>query len=143
MAIGNRNIKCYALKRIAGEKLRAYLTSLPAYGAKVNRPNKGIRAKDLYDLTRILGAYPLPEAAGFWTAVVEEFKVCCQSRYIDCSGINSFSEGLTVARDTYEKDPTIPKDVTFDSAWSALVKIIDFIDHSGLFPLVCPLPDDS
>ena len=63
-----------------GEKLRAYLSSLPAYRKKLDRPGEAIRAKDLYDITRILQREQLPGSTGFWKAALAEFRVCCESR---------------------------------------------------------------
>ena len=46
-------VSAYTLERIAGEKLRAFLSSLPKYLAKIGRRNDTVRVKDLYDLSRI------------------------------------------------------------------------------------------
>ena len=51
--VGGHHVRAYTLERIAGEKLRAFLSSLPAYRAKVKKPGKAVRAKDLYDVSRI------------------------------------------------------------------------------------------
>lgn len=73
----------YTLVRIAGEKLRAFLSSLPAYRAKVKKPGEAVRAKDLYDISRIRRVHGL-EQIEFWRRAGEEFHVACRYRYIDC-----------------------------------------------------------
>jgi hypothetical protein len=45
--VGRHRVVEYTLERIAGEKLRAFLSSLPAYRAKVRKPGEAVRAKDL------------------------------------------------------------------------------------------------
>src|SRR6266853_946918 len=58
--------RVYALHRIAGEKLRAYLTSLPAYRQKMQGGKRAFRVKDLNDIARILRARPASNL-DFWT----------------------------------------------------------------------------
>src|SRR5262249_38526643 len=48
--VGGHEVLGYTIERIAGEKLRAFLSSLPAYRAKVRKPGDAVRARDLYDL---------------------------------------------------------------------------------------------
>ena len=48
----------YSLERIAGEKLRAYLTSLPAYRKKMGGGLRKFRVKDLHDIARISTSPP-------------------------------------------------------------------------------------
>ncbi len=43
----------YTLERITGEKLRAFLSSLPAYRTKVAKPGEAVRVKDVFDIARI------------------------------------------------------------------------------------------
>jgi hypothetical protein len=59
VTIGENQAAAYSLERIAGEKLRAFLSSLPVYKAKVKKPGESVRAKDLYDLARILQVCPI------------------------------------------------------------------------------------
>lgn len=139
LAVGNGHITGYSLKRIAGEKLRAYLSSLPTYRTKLDKPGEAIRAKDLYDIARILRTKPLPASTDFWQAASAEFVVCCRSRFVDCLGIASFEEDLAVARETYDSDPTIPKDIPFGDALACVTAVVQFFDDQGLFPLHFPL----
>ncbi len=83
--------KVYALHRIAGEKLRAYLTSLPAYRPKMQGGDREFRVKDLHDNARILRALPVSDAR-FWNDAGHEFLLACQSRLVDCRGLESFME---------------------------------------------------
>ena len=77
--------RVYALHRIAGEKLRAYLTSLPAYRRKMQGGDREFRVKDLHDIARILRARPVSDAK-FWTEASHEFQLACESRLVDCRG---------------------------------------------------------
>jgi hypothetical protein len=61
LEVGGHRVHAYTLERIAGEKLRAFLSSLPAYRAKVKKPGEAVRAKDLYDVSRISGVYGLEQ----------------------------------------------------------------------------------
>ena len=58
LPLGHHRIQAYALHRIAGEKLRAFLTSLPAYRRKMGGGERVPRVKDLHDLARILAVKP-------------------------------------------------------------------------------------
>jgi hypothetical protein len=89
--------RVYALHRIAGEKLRAYLTSLPAYRRKMKGGDREFRVKDLHDLARIVRARP-PSDAEFWAQAGREFKLACESRLVDCQGLESFMEDWPLAR---------------------------------------------
>lgn len=84
MSVGDRTVQAYTLHRIAGEKLRALLQSLPEHRAKMRRPGGAVRAKDMYDLARILDVYPITDTP-FWRIVGEEFVEACRSRFVDCA----------------------------------------------------------
>lgn len=73
-----------------------------------------VRAKDLYDISRICHVRGL-EQVDFWQLAGEEFRVACRSRYIDCHGLTTFQEQWDVTRKTYSA-ATIPKDIPFDEA---------------------------
>jgi hypothetical protein len=133
-------IRAYSLERIAGEKARAFLSTLPAYRAKMKKPGEAVRVKDLYDLTRIIRAKPISET-GFWTIAGQEFQLACESRYVDCSGLDSFMEDWTVTSATFEASRVIPKDdCTFEEVEATIVAIVQFWLGIGLFPLSFPLP---
>ncbi len=80
MYVQGLSARVYALHRIAGEKLRAYLTSLPSYRQKMLGGEREFRVKDLHDIARILRARPLSDLT-FWTRAGGEFKVACKSRW--------------------------------------------------------------
>lgn len=142
LGVGEETVFAYTLERIVGEKMRAFLSSLPAYRSKVKKPGDAVRAKDLYDVSKILDAHPIGEV-NFWEDAAEEFRLACASRYIDCNGIDTFSEDLEVTRSTYETDATLPKDIDFDMAWHAVENIIRFWGTLGIFPFHFQLPDGS
>ncbi len=137
--LGSRNIQAYTLKRMAGEKLRAFLSTLPLYRKKVQKPGEAVRVKDLYDLVRIIRAKPIADEE-FWGKAGEEFKLACESRFIDCSGIECFQENWQQTQEFYENDPTIPDDVSFDEVNKAISEIMDFFSKKGLTPFTYTLP---
>ena len=127
------SIRAYSLERITGEKLRAFLSSLPAYKEKIGRSLYTVRVKDLYDITRIVRRNPVTDNH-FWKTAGEEFQLACESRYIDCMGIITFSENLDQTKNSYEHDPTLPKDITFDEAWTAIQQIVDQLNDLKVIP---------
>jgi hypothetical protein len=139
--VGGHRVYAYTLERIAGEKLRAFLSTLPAYRAKVQKPGESVRARDLYDISRIRRVHAL-EQVEFWRLVGQEFRVACRSRCIDCQGLATFQEQWAVTRKTYE-EVTIPKDISFAEAEATLVAVVKFLDAQGFVPFTFPLPEGS
>ena len=137
--VGGETVFAYTLERIAGEKMRAFLSSLRSYRSKVNKPGDNVRAKDLYDISKILAAVPLSDTE-FWTNACEEFRLACASRYLDCMGMQTFSEDIEVTRATYDSESILPKDVDFDAAWRSIEEIVGFWDALDTFPLRFDLP---
>jgi hypothetical protein len=128
----------YNLERIAGEKLRAFLSSLPTYRAKMKKLDEAIRARDLYDLTHIYRVHGLADVP-FWQRAGEEFRVACCSRYIDCHGLKSFQEHWGVTRKAYE-EATLPADITFAEAEATLKALVGFLEAEGVVPFEYPWP---
>ena len=139
LALDGATIRACSLERIAGEKARAFLSTLPVYRAKVKKPGEAVRVKDLYDLTRIIKAKQISETQ-FWTIAGREFRLACESRYVDCSGLDSFKEGWTETRALYEASGIIPKDCTFEEAEATILAIVGFWRKTGLIPFSFPLP---
>lgn len=137
--LDGHEVFAYTLERIAGEKLRAFLSSLPTYRAKVKKPGDAVRVKDLYDLTKILRAHPIDDGK-FWLDASEEFLLACESRHVDCVGIASFAEELEITHASYDADTTLPSDVSFDEAWHNLNCVIEYWESKGTFPVEHPLP---
>jgi len=133
------HVRAYTLHRIAGEKLRAFLTSLPAYRGKLNTRERVARAKDLFDLARILAVRPLTDEA-FWDGVAGEFVLACESRYVDCDGLATFREDWKRTEQSYRSDATLEA-ISWSEAETALTKIVGDLDRRGLFPLRYPLPE--
>ena len=67
LEIGGNEIRAYALHRIAGEKVRAFLSSLPEYQAKTGRSGNIIRAKDIDEALEVENASPYGNAASVFT----------------------------------------------------------------------------
>jgi hypothetical protein len=139
IVVGQHTIVAYTLERIAGEKLRAFLSSLPAYRAKMKRPGDSIRAKDIFDLARILQAHAINDEE-FWHIAGEEFSRACASRYIDCRGLETFEEQLDLTRATYERDAIIPKNISFDAAWNGIREIVQKLTLLKIIPFENPVP---
>lgn len=137
--IGGFTINAYSLERIAGEKMRAFLSSLPAYITKIGRRTDQRRVKDLYDIARILSSHPIKEKK-FWLTAGQEFKLACESRFIDCSGIETFAEGLEATELLYNQEPTFPNDIPFEQAWHCLETIVDFLNKQKIIPFSFPIP---
>lgn len=142
LRVGTHEVSAYTLQRLAGEKLRAFLTSLPAYRRKLARPGESVRAKDIYDLACIAQERPLTDRA-FWKAAGREFRTACASRYVDCAGQLTFEEDLNVTRATYEADTTIPRDISFAGAWAVLTAIVQMMESLGVIPFAFPPPPDN
>jgi hypothetical protein len=133
------SIRAYTLERIAGEKSRAFLSTLPTYRDKVEKPGEAIRTKDLYDLTRILEAFPITKNS-FWQVAGDEFLLACESRFIDCSGIESFHEDWEDTKEAYNNDKIIPDDISFDAVEKTLAVIVSFWTKIGIIPFKFDLP---
>lgn len=133
--------RVYALHRIAGEKLRAYLTSLPEYRRKVHGGTREYRVKDLHDIARIVKHRPLMEVE-FWTKAMQEFRLACESRYVDCAGLETFKQDWAQVRIRYEQDQSLAT-VTFLEAEAALDEVIASFSLMGAFPLVSPITPKS
>lgn len=140
MEIDGITIRAYTLERIAGEKSRAFLSTLPAYRKKVKKPGEAVRVKDLYDLAQIVRSKPLTDAV-FWTTAGREFRIACESRGIDCSGHTSFLEGWPETKKFYQQSPTIPKDISIGEVEAAIAAIVGFWEAIGITPFSYPLPD--
>lgn len=134
-------MRAYTLQRIAGEKLRAFLTSLPAYSKKMKRGTRAPRVKDLHDLARILEARPI-ENENFWREASAEFILACKSRYVDCPGVETFHEAWEVTRQAYETDANLPS-IPFDKAEVALKTAVTFFEKVEIFPLVFEVPEGT
>ena len=137
--LNGRPVNAVTLQRMAGEKLRAFLSSLPAYRSKLRLPPHRLRARDLYDLSRILRKRPL-EDRDFWRIAGDEFFLACKSRYIDCAGIQAFQQAWDATRAGYTTDPTIPDDVPFAEAADSLERIVGGLTKMGRFPFSFELP---
>lgn len=142
LTIGEGVVFAYTLERIAGEKMRAFLSTLKAYRKKVSKRGDDIRAKDVYDIACILREKPLSDFH-FWHAAGDEFRLACESRYVDCSGIATFEQDLELTRTSYGSDAFIPKDIEFDAAWRYIQNIVTHWESLGIIPFNFPLPAEE
>lgn len=143
LAVDGHDVQAYTESRIAGEKLRAFLSTLPEYRTKLRAGVRAIRAKDLFDLVRIERVHPLddPASAEFWGDAADDFRRACASRFVDCAGLTTFAEGFETTRATYNADATIDKGViSFDHAWATLGRIVVRLESLGVIPCAFPLP---
>jgi hypothetical protein len=140
MQVGAHTVQAYTLPRIAGEKLRAFLQSLPEYREKLARPGAAIRVKDLYDLASILETHPISDQH-FWEVAGTEFRTACRSRFVDCMDVSSFEQTLALTQRSYETDSTIPGDKSWDTSLTALREIASFLERRKLLGFRHALPD--
>ena len=141
LKIGRHEVQAYTLERIAAEKLRAFLTSLPAYRAKLfpkERPVP-VRTKDLHDLARICRTKVPAESSPFWEQVAEDFKLACQHRFVDCEGLCTFQDNWDVTKADYRHDAKL-NSVHVDEAEAALRSVTNVLSALSIFPLGFPLP---
>lgn len=130
--------RVYALHRIAGEKLRAYLTSLPAYRRERGGGEREIRVKDLHDLARIVRERPTTSRS-FWRDASLEFKLACGSRYVDCQDQSTFRQEWNQAKLRYEQDVRLSR-IPFAEVETALDSILAVLEEEGVFPLTFTAP---
>lgn len=141
MELNGCAMRAYTLHRIAGEKLRAFLSSLPSYRMKMKGGIRAPRVKDLHDLARILEARPIGEV-DFWREASDEFILACKSRYVDCVGLDSFLESWEVSRQAYESDANLSA-IPFQKAEETLHVVVQLFAGFGIFPLAFPQPGES
>ena len=136
-------IFAYTLVRQTAEKLRAFLTSLPAYRTKLGgeRDRGAIRAKDLYDLAKIARQHPIPDDVEFWSAVGREFKHACETRFVDCNDKASFWQSVVETRATYEQSGVLGDDVPFTEAERVVDAVVALFLKLGILPFEYPLSD--
>jgi predicted nucleotidyltransferase component of viral defense system len=140
LELNGQLIQAVTLERMAGEKLRAFLSSLPTYRGKIREKMHVPRARDLYDLVRIRRRRPL-EDRRFWEISGGEFYLACQSRCIDCEGIRTFKEEWDTTAQVYRSDPTIPDDVPLAEVERTLEEVVAFLMETGRIPFAFELPE--
>jgi len=119
--------------------MRAFLSSLPTYRAKIGRRPDSPRFKDLYDLARIRRQNEIADNA-FWRTAGREFRLACESRFVDCAGIATFAEELAKTRYEYENATTISKDISFDEAWNTVQTTTNLFTRLGFLPFTFAIP---
>lgn len=142
LGVGDGNVLAYTLERQTGDKMKAFLTSLPAYRAKLGGgpAERTRRVKDLYDIATVERAHPVNQDRAFWDAVGKEFAIAARGRGVDCAGIVTFAEGLDETRTLYEESEIFGNDIPFDAAWAALERVVGAIERRGLIPFRFALP---
>ena len=76
-----------------------------------------------------------------WRTAGREFRLACESRYVDCAGIETFAEDLGTTRQIYEADPTLPKDIPFVEAWATVQAAVELFMGFGIIPFAFPIPE--
>ncbi len=140
LEIDGHEVSAISLERIAGEKLRAFLTSLPAYCRKIGE-STGVarRVKDLYDLAWIVRKRPTI-VDEFWVIVGQEFHLACESRFVDCHGFSDFIEDWENTSQVFESDKTLPLDVSLKECRLALEHIVGTLERNKSIPIEFVLP---
>ena len=141
LPVNDRFVTAYTLERIAAEKLRALLQSLPTWRRKTGGSLRAPRVRDIHDLARILAARG-PADVGFWNTVPSEFRLACRSRFVDCAGMSSFESDREAMRELYEKNPTLPIEISFEAAWGALKSVVGLLEARGAIPVAFPMPGE-
>lgn len=139
MRIGRSTILAYSLERIAGEKARAYLSSLRTYRNKVSAREKTARVRDLYDLANILRHHGISDTA-FWDMAGREFKLACEPRFVDCPGTDCFFEDWPIIEGLYLKSSTIPQDISIDEIKESVLTISIYWKKINIIPFSFPAP---
>lgn len=140
MPLGDGHIQVCSLSRVAGEKLRAFLSSLPAYRRKLGLQPMRVRCKDIYDISRILGQRPISANPEFWRQASAELRLAAAARFIDCDGLATFEDELQATRTRYLLSSTVPEDISFERAWAGLREVVGFFEAEGFPPMRAPLP---
>lgn len=135
--VRGHRVDAYSVTRMAGEKLRAILQSLPAYREKLGVPRRAVRVKDVYDVAFMHSRKPISDVE-FWSVVATEFREACRVRAVDCLGIESFSQDLLAMKSSYENDRTLPGDISFEDAWTVIERIVEFLEARGVVPFASP-----
>ena len=65
--------------------------------------------------------------------------MACKSRYVDCSGLETFQESWNVTKEAYETDATLAG-IPFEEVEDGLIKIVRLFEQFEVFPLRFPLP---
>ncbi|MFT3882955.1 MAG: nucleotidyl transferase AbiEii/AbiGii toxin family protein [Gemmatales bacterium] len=139
LAMDGYSIQAVTLERIAGEKLRAFLSHLPNYRRKIREKTQITRrVKDLYDLVRILRRRPITNLV-FWRIAGQEFRLACESRLIDCIGLASFKDEWEETTIAYTADKTLPNDVTLDEVNLAIEQIAGLLEKDRITPFSFPM----
>lgn len=130
------DIQAYTLERITGEKLRAYLSSLPAYCVKMGcHHSKPLtpRVKDLYDIALISRFRKLNDN-DFWMVVAAEFACASASRFVDCLGIDSFNLDQSNIQQLYEQETIVPQKIPYSEIRDVLTKLLEKFTTWGITP---------
>ena len=142
LRIDGNDVLAYTLERQTGDKMKAFLTSLPAYRNKLggDSGDRIRRVKYLYDIATVERARPTDTEPEFWVIVGEEFRVAAEGRGVDCRGIETFSQGMDETRSHYDESEIFKHDIPFDEVWSALKRILDILRSHKLIPFEFELP---
>jgi hypothetical protein len=74
----------------------------------------------------------------FWDIAGREFKLACESRFVDCKGIDCFVEDWSIIEGLYLNTPTIPKDISIDEIKRAILTISNYWTKKGIIPFTFP-----
>ena len=146
LEIAGHSVIAYREPRLIGEKLRAFLSSLPEFRRKSPRSRtdgpvgERIRVKDVFDIAVCESVYSLQGNDEFWAEVMDEFVMACRSRGVDCEGLSTFEQKLAETRQQYEADEGLQSSIEFEAAWKVIQEIVTRMEHQGVVPLEFPLP---
>ena len=64
--------------------------------------------------------------------------MACESRFVDCAGLNTFHDNWNQTEQTYRSDTSLA-DVPWETAEAALATIAGFLAERKVFPLDYPI----
>ncbi len=142
LVLEGREVNAYSLERCVGEKFRAYLSSTDAYRKKIKEPKMvPLRVKDLYDISLTKRIKILSQNHHFWKIAGEQFNLACETRYVDCNGLKTFTDTWDIAKNAYESEATLHTGelISWNEARQSIEDLICFFETQGLFPIDVPL----
>lgn len=137
LPIGTGFVRSYSLPLLAGEKLRALLSSLPPHLLKMGSAPRAVRAKDVCDIARIVKKVDFDEA--FWTVAAGHFRHACQERLVDCCGPSAFLDHRSAIAAAYRSDVGLEANIPFEDAWPAFERALVTVSTHCQFPWRFPL----
>jgi hypothetical protein len=82
----------------------------------------------------------------FWVVAGQEFRLACESRFVDCHGFSDFIEDWENTMQVFKSDKTLPLDVSLEECRLALEYIVATLERDKSIPIeldLPPIPENS